>query len=1016
VSVFGLDPEQLFRRRPRVVRERKPPSRRRRITVGILVVAVVLLLASSSLMRLRVDYLFLGTLGHSNVFWTPLVTQVVLFLIGFAVTALLIGVSVPFWSRAVSGLDARAGRITRWVGVALAVVAGIAGGSSLAGSWQDVLLFLHGGTFGATDPVFGQDYAFYVFTLPVIDAVSALLWGVVIVSALASVVIAAFAAVVISAPSEIDFPLEPAEGRTPDHAQRLAIVHAGVLLVAVFVLAALGAHFGAYHLATSDHVSQYSFTGPDATERNVTRPILGFLQVLALVLAVLVAVILAMRRGRGGRGTGSVLGAILGGWLLLAGILQSVPGAVYQGTSVSPNALSAQTPSINDYLTTSRYAWGLQNSKDNVAAPQVVDEQFGTVGAPTFTDLAADPGTLRNIRVQDHRELPDTLEQIDRSRAYQTYPTITVDRYAGADGVETQVMLGPREISEDNLPQQNFVSKSLIYTHGYGITAVSVNQVAAEGKPDILAGHQPLTQVSPAAPPALTFDGHAAGDPRLYCGDKTSQPVVVNTTQSEFDYPVSGNTDSFTRAGPNMAGFAIDNPLDKLSASLTSFSGFDLFLTNAVTGDSRVLMHREIQDRVQTLAPFLTVDKDPYLVADPDTNHLMWIADAYVTSDRFPESFKLSEQDSGISNIPNDVSYARNTVKAVVDARTCAITLYATDLKEPITAAWNGIYPGLLTPLSEMPSFLRQHLRYPEDLFSAQVKAYASVHVTDPAVFFNKNDLYRPSDEIVTEQNGSTSTATTHPYYVEMTLPGSDKTEFVLFQTFSPGSNGSGGQANNMTAWLAAQSDYTSTSQPKLVAVPLNNSANVLGPYQFDNNVNTNPDISKEITLLSQRGSTVILGNVLVLPFNNNSFLYVRPFYVLANSGGNGSFPQLIHVIVGTQNAVAMGDNLVDALQNLYKTKQPFPGLATPTPGPASPTPSPSGKPTPTPSPAAGITLTPQEVAILNDLLQHQAAAEADYAKGDYAAAGAEQQKVKQDSDQLRQLLGQGSASPSPAP
>ena len=1017
MSVFGFDPEQLFKRRPRVVRERRPPSRRRRITVTVLGILVVLLLASGSLMGLRVDYLFLATLGHSNVFWTPLLTQVVLFLVGFAACAALIGVSVPFWSRAISGLDARAGRISRWLGLALAVVAGIAGGSSLAGSWQDVLLFLHGGSFGATDPVFGQDYGFFVFTLPVVDAVSGLLWGVAIVSALVSVVIAAFSTVVISAPSEIDFPLEPAEGRSPDQAQRLAVMHAGVVLVAVFILAGLGAHFGAYHLATADHVSQYSFTGPDATDRNVTRPILGFLQVAALLLAVATAAVLVTRRRARVRGMTTTLGALLGIWLVGAGILQSVPGAVYQGTSVNPNALSAQTPSINDYLTTSRYAWGLQTAKDTSTSPEVVTQQFGTVNPPTVADLASDPGTLHNVRVQDHRELPDTLAQIDRTRSYQTYPTITVDRYRDTAGNETQVMLGPREISESDLPQQNFVSKSLIYTHGYGITAVSVNQVGAEGKPDVLAGRQPLTQVSPDAPSALTFNGHSAGDPRIYCGDSTTQPVVVNTTQSEFDYPVSGNTDSFTHAGPGMAGFSIDNAFDKLATSLTQFGGFDLFLTSAVTPDSRVLMHREIQDRVRTVAPFLTVDKDPYVVADPDTNHLMWIEDAYVTSARFPESYALTGQDSSVTNLPDGISYARNTVKVVVDARTCAMTLYVTDLNEPLTAAWNAIYPGLLTPLDQMPEFLRQHLRYPEDYFSAQVQAYASVHVTDPSVFFNKNDLYRASDEIVVDKNGQSSTQPTHPYYVEMTPPGASKTEFVLFQTFSPGQSGSGGQANNMTAWLAAECDYTTTAQPKLIAVPLNNSANVLGPLQFDNNINTNPAISTEITFLSQHGSTVILGNVIVLPFNNDSFLYVRPFYVLASGSGGASFPQLVHVIVGHQNAVAMGDNLVDALQKLYKTTQSFPGLATPTPGTSpTPGPSPGGSPTPAPTPAAGLTLTPQEVTLLNDMLQHEAAAEAAYAKGDYATAGAEQQKVKQDSDQLRQLLAQGSAAPTPTP
>jgi hypothetical protein len=357
----------------------------------------------------------------------------------------------------------------------------------------------------------------------------------------------------------------------------------------------------------------------------------------------------------------------------------------------------------------------------------------------------------------------------------------------------------------------------------------------------------------------------------------------------------------------------------------------------------------------------------------------------------------------------------RNSVKAVIDAKTCDIKLYAVNTNEPITAAWNAIYPGLLQPLSAMSSSLRAHLRYPEDLFTAQSHVYANVHVSDASVFFNGSDRYR----IAQQQLNGTQQDTT-PYYVEVTLPGDSQPTFILFQSFSPAST-TAGSANNMTAWLAAQSDYTTTNHPKLVAVPLNNSANVLGPLQFDNNINTDPIISPEISLLSQHGSSVILGNVIVLPFNNDSFLYVRPLYVLANgSAGGTAFPQLHEVIVGTQNTVAQGPSFAQALQTLLNTTEPIPGLPTTPTSPTNPT-----NPTNPTTPPSTANFSSQELQLLNDLLTHQANAQAALQKGDFTTFGKEEDIVKADASQLSTLLQQNpkptaspsaSASPSATP
>jgi uncharacterized membrane protein (UPF0182 family) len=995
MSAFGFDPEQFFRRRtgrPRVVGQ--PGRNRRRFTAGaIIVLLIVLLLLARWLLGLRSDYLFYSTLGHANVFWTPFVAHIVLFLIGLAITAVLVGINVIGWAAAAAQLDRRGRKVVAWVGAGIAVVVGIIGGAVASGQWQTVLLWMHGSSFGATDPVFHTDYSFFLFSLPVIDLLMGLLWAGVIIGLLGALALAFVSVAIENSPEEVPLPLSPPPGKTPRDALRVAVLHAGILLAAIFVLAIFGAHFGVYHLATSSHDT---FVGLDATQRNVVRPVLGGLQVVALIFAVITLVLLVSRWRTASVSTIAGFGALLAVWLVGAGLAQGIPAAIYQGTSVNPNAQVAQTPAINDYLNTSRYAWAL---RDTGGRPDVVNRAFGSPHAPTLQDIQADPATLRNVRIQDFRQLPDTLAQVDRSRSYQTYPTITVDRYADpSTGGDTEVMLGPREIAEGDVPNASFVNSALNYTHGYGVTAVSINQWAADGKPQVLVGQQPMKQVVGSAPPDLYFNGNASADPRIYCGLSTTQPVVSGTQQREFDYP-STTGDQTSSAGADEQGIPLSSPVDKLAISLSAFNGFDLFLNNSLTSSSRALLHRNIADRIQTLAPFLAVDGDPYVVVDPETGHLMWIADAYVKTGLFPESYQLGD----------GTSYMRNAVKVVIDAKTCATTLYALDLNEPITAAWNAIYPGLLTPFDQMSTYLRGHLRYPQDLFTAQAQVYAVVHVQDASVFFNGSDRYRVSQEMINNQQQDTQ-----PYYIEATLPGGEKPQFVLFQTFSPGTSGSGSSANNMTAWLAAQCDYTTSNHPQLVAVRLNNGDNVLGPLQFDNNITANRDVSQQITLLGQQRSTVILGNVIVLPFNNDSFLYIRPFYVLAAGSTGASFPLLQYVIVGTQQQVADDTSLGGAMQKLLNTTQPIPGL---TGGPSpSPTPTPAPGATPTPTPAVSGTLQQQILALGAQLEQDNAAAQTALMAGDYATYGKDEAKVQQDLTQLKQLLNQAGATPSPSP
>ncbi len=429
MSAFGFDPEQIFARRrsrPRIVR---PPGQlRRRIVIGgIVAIIIVLLIVARWLLGLRAEYLYYASVNHTNVFWTPLFAHIILFFVGFAIVAVIFGAAVVGCSMAAANLDRRGRRIVLWAGAVIALLAGIAGGSTLSGEWQDILLWLHSTPFGATDPVFHLDYSFFVFTLPAIDDLMGLLWGGVILGMLAAIAVAVVSITVMNAPEELPLPLEPPAGRSPEDALRAAIITGGIGLAAIFILAAFGAHFGVYHLATSTHAtgngtSGTPYVGLDATQRAVIQPVLGFLQVLAGVLAVVTLILVALRWRGASTGTGIAFASMLGGWLLVAGLTQGIPAAVYQGASVGPNEQTAQTPTIGDYLTTSRYAWAIQSTG---SAPQVQSRSFGTPHAPTLSDLESDLGTLQNVRIQDPTQLPDTLAQIDRSRSYQTYSTIT---------------------------------------------------------------------------------------------------------------------------------------------------------------------------------------------------------------------------------------------------------------------------------------------------------------------------------------------------------------------------------------------------------------------------------------------------------------------------------------------------------------------------------------------------------------------------------------------------------------
>ena len=510
---------------------------------------------------------------------------------------------------------------------------------------------------------------------------------------------------------------------------------------------------------------------------------------------------------------------------------------------------------------------------------------------------AADPEhnqpTLENIRLWDVNALQDTLRQVQEIRTYYDFPGIDIDRYQ-INGSLREVMLAVRELNVDKLPDssRNWINDKLIYTHGYGITMNPVNGFSPEGLPILYLSNMPVQSTVP---------GLSVTRPEIYFGEMTDTDVYVKTHQQEFNYPQgqSNNLSSYEGTGGiEMGGF--------LRRALLAFDRGDLTkvpFSDDITADSRLLMRRNVVARVSTLAPFLTFDHDPYIVVGAD-GRLSWIIDGYTSSSSYPYSAP--------STLGNDsVNYIRNSVKAVVDAYDGTVTFYIFDNNDPILAAWRGIFPGLFKDESEMPAWLRAHVRYPETLLSLQADQYALYHMTDPEVFYNREDQWSVATQTGSNQ-GDQSAQEMQPNFVLMTLPGeSSGLEFVEILPFTPTNR------NNLIGWIAARSD--GANYGKAVVFDFPKTRLVDGPQQIEARIDQNAQLSGQLTLWNQQGSHVIRGSLLVIPCGQ-ALLYAEPIYLQAQQS---PMPELRLVVLALQDRLAYGPTFEAALSSLFGSEAP---------------------------------------------------------------------------------------------
>jgi hypothetical protein len=607
------------------------------------------------------------------------------------------------------------------------------------------------------------------------------------------------------------------------------------------------------------------------TDMNAQVPAYAILTIVAVVSAGLLVANIFFR-------TLWLIGLAAGAWLVLSIVVGGFyPGAV-QRFGVEPNELERERPFLERHLAATREAFDL----DSIEERQFTGEQ--RITRALFEENEA---TLDNLRLWDYRPLLLTFGQQQILRQYYNFLDVDIDRYQ-IDDAQRQIMLSGREIEIDRLADaaRTWTNERLVFTHGYGLTAVRSNAITPEGQPDYLISG---INRNPDLP---------LSEPRIYFGEATTEYVVVRTRTPEFDYP-TGDEGGETTSWTGDTGVPVDNVLSRLMFAIR-FGDLNLLISDQLTADSAILFRRDIHTRAPELAPFLAYDRDPYLVnAD---NRLLWIWDAYTTTARYPNAQPLSSFETQFPG----ANYVRNSVKVVVDAYTGEVHYYVVDPDEPIIAAWSAIFPGLLEPMSDMPESLIPHLRYPEDLFTAQNATYLLYHLspteTGAGTFYNQDDQWSIPTQVsdVSGEGGPVA-----PYYVIMKVPGEDESEFVLIQPLVAANR------PNMIAWIAARMDPGVYGERIEFRFPVDTTT--LGPAQVQARINQDSRISEQFTLWSQAGSDVVRGDLLVLPMGD-SILYVEPIYLRSTQS---SFPEFKRVILADQTRVAFAETLDEGLRQI---------------------------------------------------------------------------------------------------
>ena len=985
----GLDGRGSRGPRSNAGRRSAPPTNPLTGRLGVVVgIAVVVLLFGAGVLEFWTDAIWYRSVQFDAVFWTRIWASLILFVVGAGATLLILlgnlwlanrfappgdGTPASFGdvlqrlSEASAAGDPRVrtgmprpinaepipmpdlSPLATVVLAGLSVLAALIVGGAAASSWDTILLWIHrvpfvaAGGASSVDPIFGRNVSWFLFDLPFLRTVQTV-FNVVVLGAFGVA-----GARYLAGLTRSGFSLPSA-----------VRVHLAILAALYLLSVAFGYQLDKYELVYS---ARGVAAGVSYTDQNA--------QFLAFdLLTGLSAFAAAFMVGAAFTRWTWPLGVTIATWFLASLFVGRLYPEVIQRFVVLPDQYNLEQSYIANNIAMTRRAYGLDNW----------EERSYDGSAPlTQAQIDAESATFANARLWDYRPLGDTLDQLQTVRRYYDFIDVDTDRY-NIDGKERQVMLSARELNlaaTDNA--SGWVNQRIIYTHGIGIAMVPVNEVTREGQPLLLV--KDLPPVSSGGAPSVS-------EPRIYFGESLSDYVIVGAKQSEFDYPQGDNsagveTDVQTR-WTGTTGIRLDTTLSRLLYALR-FRDLNLFISDQVTADSQLLMHRALNDRLHLIAPFLAYDKDPYVVVT-DAGRLVYVQDAFTTSDQFPNAQPFNPAELGSSGLPpTSLNYIRNSVKVVMDAYDGTMTFYIADPTDPIVQAWAGVFPTMFRPLSEMPADLRSHLRVPEDLFNIQTAVFGRYHVTNTETFFGGQDRWTVPEGKINDQS-----LPSEAYYVIMRMPGEADPEFLLLQPMVPVGR------PNMIAWVAARNDGANYGGVRFYR--FRSDTTVFGPAQIEARIDQDPTISAQITLWNQSGSKVVRGNLIVVPVGD-TLIYLQPVYLQSTSS---SFPEFQRIVVASPTSVVWGETLAEALDQLVGAGP------SPTPGPSNgPTATPGGTPAPTVGP--GI---PADVAGLIDYANaHFELAQAALRNGDFAAYGREIELVRQALAQLDALAG-----PTPAP
>jgi len=848
----------------------KPRSRRRLLLI-IAVVAVVLFGGRAAL-SYYVDGLWFGSLGYADVFWKTLGMQWGIFAAFALATFVVLYGSFLALKRAhlpdlPDGHTIFIGRqpvklpvepVLRLIALALAVVVALITGAGMSVEWPTLALFWYAphATGSVVDPIFGKPLNFFLFTLPAWQLIS----GWLLTLAVITCAVAGFF-ILVTGGSRV----------LARRSSYVILPWRGFSIAFAFLLLVVGAlaYLGRFERLFEDHTV---FGGVTYTDAHVT--LTGMLVVCAaLVAGALLAAVNAfsMQRGRW------LVAAVVPAAVCYLGL--QVVGWYVSSFIVKPNELVREKPYIVYNTDLTRQAYGLN---------RVAQREFPAETTPEAADPEHNQATLQNIRLWDWRALQDTLRQIQEIRTYYDFPDIDIDRYE-IDGTTREVMLATRELNVEKLPEssRNWINEKLIYTHGYGITMNPVNGFTPEGLPTLILSNMPVQS---------TVRSLNVTRPEVYFGELTNTDVYVKTRQKEFNYP-QGASNSLT-SYEGTGGIVLGGFLRRIIIAFDRSDLAKLPFSDDVTPESRLLMRRNLTDRVTTLAPFLTYDPDPYIVLGDD-GRLSWIMDGFTVSDTYPYSTHY--------RLGNDsVNYMRNSVKVVIDAYDGTTTFYVFDTEDPIIAAYRQIFPSLFKDASTMPPGLRKHVRYPEVLLKLQADVYGLYHMTDPEAFYNREDLWTVATEVGMSEGGEQRTQVMQPNFVLMKLPGEVGVEFVEILPFTPANR------NNLIGWIAGRSDGEKYGTSVVYNFP--KTKLVDGPLQIEARIDQNAQLSGQLTLWNQQGSHVRRGALLVIP-TGKALLYAEPIYLQAE---RSPMPELRLVVLALQDRLAYGPNFESAMAALF--------------------------------------------------------------------------------------------------